>query len=42
VEKVLARWRAPQGPAFRVQTSSGAPFELIYHEAEDSWEIREI
>lgn len=39
VAQVEQRWRTPTGPAFRVQTESGAIFELEYHELEDQWLI---
>ena len=43
VEAVVARWRLPEGPAFRILTGAGRLFDLYYDEGEDSWaaELRE-
>jgi histidinol-phosphate/aromatic aminotransferase/cobyric acid decarboxylase-like protein len=38
VAHVEARWRTPEGPAFRVRTESGHIFDLAYHEAEGCWD----
>jgi hypothetical protein len=40
VESVVARWRLPQGPAFRVLAGEGVVFDLDYNEEEDRWTIR--
>ncbi len=40
VHTVLAAWRTPQGPCFRVRSRDGRTFELAYQEALDQWEIR--
>jgi hypothetical protein len=37
VIEVEARWRTPDGPAFRVRTEAGGQFELHYRELEDRW-----
>ncbi len=39
VEKVLAAWREPAGPAFRVCTAHG-DFVLLYQEEADRWWLR--
>jgi len=39
VERVLKRWRSPDGPGFRVLTAAGAQFELIYGQARDEWTL---
>lgn len=38
VDCVIASWRTPAGPAFRVLTESGMVFDLSYREEEDRWE----
>ncbi len=40
VEAVVARWRLPEGPAFRVLAGAGRLFGLVYDEGEDHWTIR--
>lgn len=40
VREVLAAWRAPEGPRFRVRAENGQCFELSYQEFADEWEIR--
>jgi len=39
VEAVLSSWHIPQGRRFRVQTVDLQVFELVYHQAEDDWQI---
>jgi hypothetical protein len=39
VAEIEARWRAPDGPAFRVRTESGLQFNLAFHELEDRWTV---
>jgi hypothetical protein len=39
VVEVEARWRLPQGPAFRVRTGPEERCELHYNEADDRWTI---
>jgi hypothetical protein len=39
VVHVQARWRTPEGPAFRIETEQGMCFELYYHEIEARWTI---
>jgi hypothetical protein len=39
VVAVVARWRLPEGPAFRVLTEAGAVLDLYYDEGQDRWEI---
>jgi hypothetical protein len=36
---VIARWRTPDGPAFRVLTESGMVFDLSYREEGNDWEV---
>ncbi len=40
VVEVVARWRSPAGPAFRIRAAAGGLFDLGYDEAEDEWTIR--
>ena len=39
VERVLKRWRSPDGPGFRVLTANGVQFELTYGQARDEWSL---
>ncbi len=39
VEEVLAEWREPTGPAFRVRTDRG-DFVLLYQEQAGRWWLR--
>ncbi len=39
VEEVLAEWREPAGPVFRVRTARG-DFVLLYQEKTDRWWLR--
>jgi hypothetical protein len=39
VAEVEARWRTPDGPAFRVRTAPGQRFDLQYYELRDRWRI---
>ena len=39
VAGIERRWRTPEGPAFRVETEQGIPFELHYSEREKVWAI---
>ncbi len=38
VLRVLSRWRAPDGPGFRVEVTRGV-LDLRYIEAEDRWTL---
>ncbi|MBU0705216.1 MAG: hypothetical protein KKC18_15305 [Chloroflexi bacterium] len=40
VEEVEQQWRAPSGPAFRVRTTAGRCFNLVYDEAADEWSVQ--
>ena len=40
IGEILKRWRAPEGPGFRVLTPEGAQFELTYDETQDQWYLR--
>lgn len=42
VERVVKQWRSPRGPGFRLCTSGGGQFELIYDEVQDEWSLKEI
>ncbi len=39
VEEILAEWREPAGPAFRVRTAQGT-FVLSYSRSTDRWLLR--
>lgn len=41
VEQVVARWRLPAGPAFRVRTQAGLVLDLCYDEGEDRWAVEQ-
>ena len=41
VEKIINRWRTPDGNWFLVETLSGALFTLHYHISSDLWYIRQ-
>ena len=42
ITAVLAGWRTPHGPAFRVCTRDGQIFELAYDEAAEAWRVRQL
>ena len=42
VKEILAAWRSPQGPCFRVLSHTGQIFELFYNEDQDHWLIRSL
>jgi hypothetical protein len=42
VSGIERRWRTPEGPAFRVETEQGMPFELCYSETERAWAIQPL
>ncbi|MBM4422955.1 MAG: hypothetical protein FJ030_06120 [Chloroflexi bacterium] len=39
IEAVEKQWRIPGGKCFRVRTTSGLVFELMYGELYDEWRI---
>ncbi len=39
VDRILSRWRTPEGRAFRVKVVDGRCFDLIYSEGSDRWSI---
>jgi hypothetical protein len=39
VEAVEAEWRTPEGKTFRVRTTGGQVFELVYIELHDEWRV---
>jgi hypothetical protein len=41
VEEIEARWRIPGGKKFRVRTTDGQVFELLYAELYDEWRIHQ-
>lgn len=41
VAEVEARWRIPGGVKFRVRTTDGQVFELLYVELYDEWRIHQ-
>ena len=42
ITEILGRWRSPNEKGFRINTSEGRSFELIYREIPDDWLIRPI
>jgi len=42
VQSILGRWLTPQGTHFRVRTTEGLVFELVYASAADEWHITPI
>ena len=42
VSGIERRWRTPEGPAFRVETEPGLPFELHYSELGKAWTIQPL
>jgi hypothetical protein len=42
VARIERRWRAPEGPAFCVETQPGISFELHYSEQEKLWTIQSL
>ncbi len=42
VTEVLREWRNPDGKGFRVRTTDGQEFELLYQEAASEWQIRSL
>lgn len=41
IDEIVARWRIPGGPKFRVRTEDGRVFELFYGELYDEWRVHE-
>ncbi|MBW8010458.1 MAG: hypothetical protein FVQ83_04335 [Chloroflexi bacterium] len=39
ISVVEAEWQTPQGKHFRVRTTDGLSFELVYSEHADEWRI---
>ncbi|MEJ2210048.1 MAG: hypothetical protein P8129_13545 [Anaerolineae bacterium] len=39
VEAVIAEWRLPEGPCYRVMVEGGGIYDVEYDEAEDRWSI---
>jgi putative sterol carrier protein len=39
IKAIVAEWQTPQGKHFRVQTTDGQNFELVYKIDADAWEI---
>jgi hypothetical protein len=42
VAEVEARWRTPDGPAFRLRTEPGQRFEVRYRERKERWTITDL
>jgi len=42
IEVIEARWRSPGEMGFTVRTQDARRFTLIYLEAQDTWQIKEI
>ena len=42
IRSILAEWRTPEGKYFRVSAEDDQTFELIYNEASDAWQIRQL
>ncbi|OGO48702.1 MAG: hypothetical protein A2Z30_01370 [Chloroflexi bacterium RBG_16_64_43] len=42
VAAVEAQWRIPGGTRFRVRTTAGARFELLYVELHDEWRVHPL
>lgn len=41
IAEILSVWHTPEGKGFRVRTTGGRFFELLYDEAADEWHIAE-
>jgi hypothetical protein len=37
IAEILGRWRKPDGKSFRINTTDGQVFDLIYREIPDDW-----
>ena len=42
IAEILGRWRSPNGKGFRVSTTDGQAFELVYREILDDWLVQPI
>jgi hypothetical protein len=42
IAEILGRWRAPNEKGFRVKTTDGQAFELVFREILDNWLIRPL
>lgn len=42
VTEVLSRWHQPYAKGFRIRTTGGGLFEVIYREIPDTWEIQPL
>jgi hypothetical protein len=42
ITEILARWRGPNERGFRVKTTGGQSFELIYRIISDDWHIQAL
>ena len=40
IDRILSRWRTPEGKWFRVVTNDGEAHELFYDESRDEWFIQ--
>lgn len=42
VAQVLHEWRLPDGIGYRVSTTDGAQYELVYRPAREVWEVHAL
>lgn len=42
IAEILASWRGPSEKGFRVKTTNGQAFELVYRQVPDEWHIQPI
>jgi hypothetical protein len=42
IARILAEWRTPEKNHFRVRTTDGREFELVYSQAMDNWQIENL
>jgi hypothetical protein len=42
IARILTEWRAPERNHFRVRTTDGREFELVYNLAMDKWQIETL
>lgn len=42
IAEILSRWRGPNEKGFRVKTTNGQAFELIYREIPDEWQVQPL
>ncbi len=42
IAEIVSRWRGPNEKGFRVKTTGGQAFELIYRDISDDWHIQPL